>query len=275
MWRPWSKPITLALADDSAALRLADASTRLLVEPGGGLATHAALLPQLATLTSVLAGQSVRVILSNHYVRYSVLPWQDAVCRRADWLALAAHDLRQRYGAVADQWQVRVHLAGYGQPVLSTAIDRALQQGLQHMAQEQGWRITAIEPLLNPLLKRISAQPSNAPHWLLMAEPGRVVLGELQQGRYQAFSVISPTQGQEQDSARQLLSRTLLRHPPEQQPAQVLAAIAPQLGGWSDVHDLLRPLPHIQANGGQADGVQPDGFKAGGHAQHAEWLAAI
>lgn len=256
MLRPWSKPLTLALSANSAVVRHVDDSITTLAELDAGATGYTSLLQAIAEQSDVLAQHRVRIILSNHFVRYGVLPWQPGVSKRADWEALASHDFRQRYGAVADNWTVHVSLRKFGYAVLTLAVDQALLQGLQDIAHCSHWHVASIEPLLKPLLNNIVAVDIEDQAWLLMAEPGRVVLGEMQQGQYQRFSAISPPPGREQDSADELIARTLLQYDAEQQPRQIFAAISSQIAqGWKNT--LIKPIP-------------------AGHGQpHAAWLAKL
>ena len=67
----------------------------------------------------------VSVTLSNHFVRYVVLPWSDVVSDE-DWQALAQHQFHIVYGDAAVEWVTTVAWQGPDQPVLACAAPRAL-----------------------------------------------------------------------------------------------------------------------------------------------------
>jgi hypothetical protein len=229
--RQWFKPITLALSADGIALRAAGQLPRMLTSASAKLPTSELLLKAFADALQDEAlqksGKRIRLVLSNHFVRYSVLPWQAEIISREDWLAIARHDFRKRYGVVAERWKICVSLNGFGQNVVAAAIDESLIDGLSGIAQEHGCKLVAIEPFLMAVLKHYPA--GNDKHWLLIAEPERVLLCEMADNQWQRFSVIAPPHQQELEQALLLVQRSLNSVEPEKRPAHILNCSAPLL----------------------------------------------
>lgn len=235
MSRPWFKnlwfrqgKVTMAIAQDGVAVRLSGKPASMLSAQNLTHNNYAAIFDALLQHKSLLENQKVRLVISNHFMRFTTLPWQDGVPARQDWLALANHAFRQQYGAVADNWQVRVSLGAYGQAVIASAMDKVLYDGLNETAHELGFSWQAIQPLLMHLLNtEVSSQAS----WLLIAEPQHLLLCETQNGQFQRFSVASPPAGQEADSATQMIARAQLQLPSQQQPVSTVVHVSGQLNG--------------------------------------------
>ncbi len=139
-----------------------------------------------------LGGHKLRIILANYWVRYLVVPWQPHVYAHRDWLALAQNRLRERYGARAADWDVQISMQGYRQPILAVAIDKALAEGLDRLAELNRWQIEAIEPAFAALVNRYPRH-WRGDSWLMMADHNRVLLAESSGGIWQRFSLMLST----------------------------------------------------------------------------------
>lgn len=244
----WYRPATIALAGDGIAILSPGSPPRLLCEAKNCYASSQEMLKALSNIANNIEAMRVRFVISNHYVRYGVLPWRDGIVSREDWLALAKHDFRRRYGPVAENWDVRVSFNGFGKNVVSCAIDQSLIEKLNHLALAQHWQIVSIEPLLMVVNKL--AQAKMKANWMLIAESERVLLCESLNQEWQKFSVISSPKGQEQELSLQQIVRSLLKVSPSSKPDQVVTCIAPQLGeNWRCDEVSLRPLPTNRQSG--------------------------
>lgn len=111
----------------------------------------AAWAPALATLKARL-GDSVSgrteysVVLANRFVRYVIVPWHPALMRHAERLAHARHCFKETYGEIASGWDVTISGAGYGEPVLASAIDQLFLAGLRDAFE--GKRLRSVQPYL-------------------------------------------------------------------------------------------------------------------------------
>jgi hypothetical protein len=252
-----SHNISLAIAQDGVAVRLPGKAASMLSAQNLSHSNYTAIFDTLHQHKNLLAKQKIRLIISNHFMRFAVLDWQDGVPARQDWLALANHAFRQQYGAVADNWQVRVSLGAYGQAVIASAMDQTLYDGLIETAHELGFSWQAIEPLMMRLLNEAA---SSQAAWLLIAEPQHLLLCETQNGQFQRFSVASPPAGQEANFATQMIARAQLQLPSQQQPSTTLVHVSGQLNGSWPKEEPLKQR-HILAKQKQL--------------HHAGWLASL
>lgn len=231
MLRRWFEPITLALGTDGIAMRIAGQSPRMLTDASAKLSTNEHLLSAFSAAlqeeTLQNANKRIRLVVSNHFVRYTVLPWQQEVMSRQDWTAIAEHDFRKRYGAVAEAWKVCVSLNGYGKNVVASAIDQDLIDGLNNIALECNCKLVTIEPFLMAAVKQCLL--SDDQQWLLISEPERVLLCEMDNQQWLRFSVISPPHQQEVEQAIQLIHRSMNSVEHERRPISILNCSAPAL----------------------------------------------
>lgn len=133
-------------------------------------AVHGAVDP-VAELERRVGKARVAVILSNHFVKYSVLPWSAALRSAQEWVALAQHGFQSVYGAACERWRVVVSGAAKGEPRMAAAVDGALIDRLRALPQ-----VVSIQPWLmsafNAQRRALGAEPA----WLVMHEPGRLTL---------------------------------------------------------------------------------------------------
>jgi len=229
---PWSKSTTIALGANGIAIKTHDATPKSLVKLDSCYQNINDLTSSLMDVVDQIDATSVNFLISNHFVRYIVLPWQAGVVSRKEWIALAEHAFRESYGHVAEQWEVRVSLTRYGEQVVACALDQALIDSLHAVAVDNRWHINIIEPLFMTVLQNIRLENEHA--WLLLGEPERVLLAEYQDGEWRGFSMINPPVGKEFEQSQQLLIRQLTQTQGSGRPKQILACMAPQLKG--DLH---------------------------------------
>lgn len=214
MLLPWSSVRTLAIAHDGIALRTGGEKPQMLTEAGFQWRAETPLLSLLSQHENSLKNQPIKVVLSNTFVRYLVLPWQDAVFAKADWQAIAQHAFRQQFGAQAGDWRVSVHFQQYGQTVLAAAMNDDVYMQLEAAATALKFNMVRVAPLLMTLLNAHSADAKAIDWaltgWVLVAEPQRLLLCQINQGEWQQVLVDSPPAGQEYQHAEQLIQRAML-----------------------------------------------------------------
>lgn len=137
----------------------------------------------LAVLPDVLreSGAGIRsatVILSNHVVRYTVVPWRDSVTNYAERLVLARHCFRSIYGRSVDDWEIRLSGDGFRRNALAAAIDRGLVAALHLQFSQSGIALDAIQPYFMAVsnqFRRVLAARRSA--CFTVVEQGRATVG--------------------------------------------------------------------------------------------------
>ncbi|MEO8164370.1 MAG: hypothetical protein ABI619_03145, partial [Betaproteobacteria bacterium] len=147
----------------------------------------------LATLRQLLgqplaAKAPVTVMLSNHFVRYMVLPWSADLVTRAEEVEFARARFIQVFGDKARQWTIRASDAAAGLDRLSAATDRALLEELRSTLAASGLTLGSCQPALmaqfNACRSRIG---DNA--WLVCAEYGRLLVAWIRAGHWGSVRV--------------------------------------------------------------------------------------
>lgn len=144
--------------------------------------------PAVEALRELLAHPNLRraeatVILSNHFVRYLLIPWSASLVTGEEQLAFARMRLVQVYGGVAQSWMLRLSGGAAGCAQVAAAVERPLIDSLTTLLENSPLALRSIQPQLmaafNTARKAIGRDA-----WLAVAEPGRVLLGLLRSGRW-------------------------------------------------------------------------------------------
>lgn len=163
----------------------------LPVEEGAGPGWRAPLAALQAAWADVSEGpgrpSDVRVLLSNHFVRYVVVPWHDQLTGPAERQALAEHAFHAAYGNLAAAWQVQLAPTRHGDPALACAVDRELVTALGNLCEAGSHKLVALQPLLMAAFNQRRRQLDRHA-CLFVLEPGRLCCAWLRDGRWGAVS---------------------------------------------------------------------------------------
>lgn len=172
----WLAPDRCVTVLQHRGLRTRAAVRRVTCESGID-SLLAAVSGELQTLP---ARTPVRVTLSNHLVRFALVPFSPHVVGDGALAGMARQAFRHVHGSVADEWSVSVSANGLRTRV-AAAIDTRLQQGLIDGARSAGVFLAAIDPLLMHGFNAAREQLF-ASGWFAVAEPGRVTLARTRDG---------------------------------------------------------------------------------------------
>ena len=137
---------------------------------GAGVAAAAALLPDLA-----LRSARARFVVSDHLVRYLVLPWDASLGARAERERYLRHHFESVYGPRAAHWHFAVDRDGGESTRVAAAIDGGLAEALKDAARRNGMRVESVEPLAVAAYNRLlRGTPADADCFFVMREPGRL-----------------------------------------------------------------------------------------------------
>ena len=153
-----------ARADHRVTLSLAEAATPDAV--GHELATSLA--------ATARRGCDVRIVLSNHHVRYALVT-DAALLAGSEREAAARHALRSVYGDAADAWHMAIDAGGSG-TALVAGVSQELIDALRNACAAAGAARVRIEPLFSCAVN--AALPAVGPDagWVGVLEGGRLVL---------------------------------------------------------------------------------------------------
>jgi hypothetical protein len=130
---------------------------------------------------------SVRVVLSNHFVRYALVPPSSQVSGHAEELALARFHFNKIHGDASRGWDIRLSPGRSGTPRPACAVDSALLDALkQSFPADKRPRLDSVQPLLMSAYNMSGSTIPSAGAWLVMAEPDRACVALLKGRTWQA-----------------------------------------------------------------------------------------
>jgi hypothetical protein len=132
-------------------------------------------LEDLARRIAAIAKRvDVTVVLSNHFVRYAVLPERDGAASSEEELALARFHLTKIHGERVKGWEVRVSER------LACAIDAALLEGIKDFfSKTKKPRLVSVQPRLMTAYNAARGRIPREGAWLVLAERGRTCLARI------------------------------------------------------------------------------------------------
>jgi hypothetical protein len=131
------------------------------------------------------------VVLADQFVRYALLPWNEAAKGAEQWLALGRHRFAALHGAAAAEWDVQVSETAPRGARLACAVDRELLQRVIAAFQSAGVTLVSVQPFLvaafNRLRSGILSKAGSGSCWIVVEEPGRLTLALIQRGAWVAI----------------------------------------------------------------------------------------
>lgn len=127
----------------------------------------------------------VQCVLSHHFVRYALVPWNDRLSGEEERQAYLRHCYSQAYGEVARQWDLRMQSPAPDEPSLASAVDADLLTALQTVVRDAGLKLEGIHPYLMVCANHSRPWVRAGDVWLVAIERGRLCLAWLQRGVWQ------------------------------------------------------------------------------------------
>lgn len=124
------------------------------------------------------------VILSNHFLRYALVPWRAGLSDAEEDLSFARHCFAKVYGKAAQQWELRLSQEAPEMPRLASAVDTELLGGLRGLFDSAGIPLRSIQPHLMAAFNGSRGRLQQHSAWFALPEPGNLCLALLQHGRW-------------------------------------------------------------------------------------------
>lgn len=181
-------PDRVLLAAYTRGLRPALAKTETAAIDCSGETPWSATLNALPALIARagLRRPEVTVVLSNHLVRYAILPWNAALRNDAAWQALARHRFESVHGSAAASWAVRLSRPSFRGARVAAAVDAELLERLERAILESGGTFESAQPYLMSAFNRVCRVIGRESCWLVVDEPGRLTLALMMGGSWHA-----------------------------------------------------------------------------------------
>jgi hypothetical protein len=157
-----------------APAEIAVGSKRYPCDPAYGAEPWHGALEALKGIT--FARARVTVVLSNHFVRYALVPWSAALSSAAEEEVYVRHHFAKIHGERAKSWAVRATEAPPDAPRLASAIDSSLVASLKKAFEGKKAKLISIQPaLMRRFNEARNAVPASGA-WLVIAEPERACI---------------------------------------------------------------------------------------------------
>jgi hypothetical protein len=208
----------------------------------------------LATLAAELkdARARVTVVLSNHFVRYTLVPESERLERPEEELAFAQYHFAKVHGERSKSWETRLSTGPAGAVRVASAVDSGLLRVIAACFPAGGKaRLASVQPYLMSAFNRWRGRIPAEGAWFLLVEPQRSCLAFLEEGRWAA---VRNTRGDFDDPAQwaALLDRERHLVASAAPAAEVLVhtsdsgkAPAVEAGGWKFSSLTLLPAPGL------------------------------
>lgn len=216
----WRKQLRVVLCPDKAIILVLGKGLRRKVEiqailPCIPMPDAPAWQPALSTFEQWLGANEigradVTVILSNHFVRYAVMPFSVDVTSRAEEQTLAQILFEGIYGDLAKQWQLRVGEGRYGEPRLVAAADSMLLERLADVMTVHSLRLNGVTPYLVSAFNRFHDRIQDTDGLFAVVEPGQVTVLACKQGQMSGVQRVPLSGGLEEQQLSNLLHREVL-----------------------------------------------------------------
>jgi hypothetical protein len=140
----------------------------------GGTGIRAAL-EQLLGRPEV-AGGDLTVLLSNAYVRFQLVPWDDGVSSPEEMRAFARVRFEQVYGPDAVGWALETAPEGADRPRIAFAVEQDLLAQVRAAVAASKLRLRSLQPYLVAAYNRLRPQLRDSDFAFVVAEATRICL---------------------------------------------------------------------------------------------------
>ena len=181
-------PDAVQVARYGAGLRSAPSETQRVAFESAGERWHNIL----EALRSALAQLKRRrgeasVVISNHYVRFALVPDAGKLRNQNERLVAARHTLQNVYGDAAAHWRVALDSAGGKGAAIAAGIDASLVDGIVATLTAANLRAQSVRPLFATAANAARRTLGSGPAWFGVAEPGRLALAYVERGAWQSL----------------------------------------------------------------------------------------
>jgi hypothetical protein len=129
-----------------------------------------------AALRQETSARSLHLVLSDHFLRYALVAWNESLVADAERLAFARLALGEIYGNMAADWAVTLDQQPAGQASFACAMDRNLLQALREATDGRGLRLRSVNAALADRINRHRAALRDRVFCLASLEPARLTL---------------------------------------------------------------------------------------------------
>jgi hypothetical protein len=124
------------------------------------------------------------VVLSNHFVRYLLVPWSAKIASAEELRNYAAAMFEEIHGEESAGWDVTVSAERAGAPRLAAAVDRPLLEAVRAAVAPTRLRLASVQPYLMAAYNRVARAHTGKDFVFMLLETGRACIVAAQGGRW-------------------------------------------------------------------------------------------
>ena len=145
-------------------------------------AVHRVDREPVTELRKIAGDAALSIVLSNHFVRYAVLPWSATLRSRDEWAAFALHSFTVTYGEIANAWDIRVSMGEHESPAVACAVDRGLISSLKELPG-----LVSVRPHVMAAFNAHRRMFPATSFWFVMQEAGRLTVSLVTGGQWRVL----------------------------------------------------------------------------------------
>lgn len=146
----------------------------------GATVAFASICRELAAVEA-----DVTVVLSNHFVRYAIVPHSPNLDGDTEETAFARYCFSRIHGDRCSTWETRLSGSSARGTRVASAVDAALPEAVRACLPPSGkLRLVSQQPYLMSAVNRWRRLMKGTAAWLLLLEPGRGCLARLERGSW-------------------------------------------------------------------------------------------
>ena len=116
---------------------------------------------------------AARIVLADHWVRYTIVPWSDSLSAPAERLAHSRELLSSVFGESMSDWTITLSSTPPGVSCLASAVPTALLTALKELTLRHGQKLITVQPQLIAAFNTWRhALPVAAAAWFVTLEEG-------------------------------------------------------------------------------------------------------
>jgi len=192
-----SDRVLIALAPDSLSFiriegvfrRRVSEKRTIACDPSFGAEPWQGALAALAMIAAEIrdAKAEVTVVLSNHFVRYTLIPWSEGLSNAEEETAFVRYCFAKVHGERSKAWDLRLSRAPAGSARIASAVDSALVQAIRaSFPAGAKAKLASVQPYLMSAFNRWRPLVKGARAWFLLVERERACLAHVESGRWTA-----------------------------------------------------------------------------------------
>lgn len=123
-------------------------------------------------------------VISNQFMRYALIPWNEALSDDKEEMIFARHSFKEMYGSDAESWELRINQGSVGVGQMACAVDARLLTELRGLLSRLGISLRSIQPHLMAAYNSCRAILRDRSAWLVLVERGNLCFALLQGGQW-------------------------------------------------------------------------------------------